>query len=315
MQCELRQVLRNQSHQTGIMRARRNLAEPHLIALDKQLNTKQTTTTQRFGNSLGHTLGLGQSNRAHGLRLPGLLIIALLLTVTDRCTEGSAANMAYGQKGDFVVKVDKAFNDNPALARTTAFLRVVPRSLYIVGAAQQALALARRTHHRLDHTRKAQVQHGGAVVFEGVGKVVRRGWQVQLFGCQATNAFAVHGQRSSAGSRDYVETFSFQLDQGGSGDGFDFRNDKVRLFCFDHGTQGGAIEHVDHVAAVGNLHGRCIGVAVNGDHFDPQTLQFDDNFFAQLTAATQHDAGRSWRQWSSDTGHFRSSRKQNHRRH
>ena len=64
------------------------------------------------------------------------------------------------------------------------------------------------------------------------------------------------------------------------------------------------------MAAMGNLHGRCIGVAIDGDHFDPQTLQFDDNFFAQLAAATQQYAGRSRRQWSSDTGHFRSSGKQ-----
>jgi len=36
-------------------------------------------------------------------------------------------------------------------------------------------------------------------------------------------------------------------------------------------------------------------------------LQFDYHFLAQLTAATQQNAGRGWRQWSSDSGHLRSS--------
>ena len=84
----------------------------------------------------------------------------------------------------------------------------------------------------------------------------------------------------------------------------------MRLFQLDDGTQRGAIQHVDHVAAVRNLHGRGIGIAINGDHFNAQALQFDDDFFTQLAAATQQYAGRGRRQWSSDTGHFRSSRKQ-----
>ena len=144
--------------------------------------------------------------------------------------------MTHGQQGDFIVKVNKAFNDDPALPCTATLLRVVPGSLYIIGTAQKALALARRTHYRFDHTRKAQVQHGGAVVFEGVGKVVRRSRQVQLFGRQTTNAFAIHGQRRGTCGRNDGETLSFQLNQRRSGDGFDFRDDEVRLFGFDHST-------------------------------------------------------------------------------
>ena len=99
----------------------------------------------------------------------------------------------------------------------------------------------------------------------------------------------------------------FQLDQGRGGDGFDFRHDEVRLLGLDHGTQGSAVEHVDHVAAMGNLHGRRVGVAIHGNHFNAQALQLDHHFLAQLTTATQQNAGRGWRQWSSDTGHLRSS--------
>ena len=175
------------------MGARRHFAEPHLIAFDKQLYAKQATTAQRFSHRFGDAFGLSQSNRAHGLWLPGFLVIALLLTMTDRRTESCATYVAHGEQGDFVIEVDEAFDDDPAFARTTAFLRVVPSLLHIVSAAQQALAFARRTHHRLDHTRETQVFDRFAVVLEGVSEVVRRGRQVQLFSGQAADAFAVHG--------------------------------------------------------------------------------------------------------------------------
>ena len=46
MQSELGQVLRNQRNQTGVVRARRDFAEPHLITFDEQFNTEQPPTTQ-----------------------------------------------------------------------------------------------------------------------------------------------------------------------------------------------------------------------------------------------------------------------------
>jgi hypothetical protein len=59
---------------------------------------------KRFGHGFGNALGFSQSNRAHGLRLPGFLIVALLLTVTDRRTERGAADVAHGQQSDFVIE-------------------------------------------------------------------------------------------------------------------------------------------------------------------------------------------------------------------
>lgn len=307
VQGKLRQVLGNQGHQAGVMGARRHFAEPHLIALDEQFHAKQATAAQGFGHGFCNTLGFRQGNGAHGLWLPGFLIVALLLTMANRRAERGAADVAYGQQCDFVVEIDKAFDDHPALAGTPALLGVVPGFLHVVGAAQQALALARRTHHRLDHARKAQVLDGLTVVFEGVGEVVRRGRQVQLFGGQATDAFTVHGQRRGAGGRNDGKAFGLQLDQGRGSDGFDFRHDKVRLLRLDDRTQRGSVEHVDHMATVRHLHGRRVGVAIHGNHFNAQALQFDHHFLAQLTAATQQNAGRGWRQWSSDSGHLRSS--------
>jgi len=42
---------------------------------------------------------------------------------------------------------------------------------------------------------------------------------------------------------------------------------------------------------MGDLHRRGIGVAVAGDDFTAQALQFDHHLFAEFPGAEQHDAG------------------------
>ena len=64
----------------------------------------------------------------------------------------------------------------------------------------------------------------------------------------------------------------------------------MRLFLFDELAQGGAIGHRDDVGAMGDLVARGIGVAVDGDDFDAQSLQGDDHFLAEFAGAEQHDA-------------------------
>ena len=53
----------------------------------------------------------------------------------------------------------------------------------------------------------------------------------------------------------------------------------------------GAVEHVDHVAAMRDLHRRRIRVAIGGDHLHAEALQFDRHFLAQLAGAQQQHAG------------------------
>ncbi len=289
------------------MWARRDFAEPHLIAFDEQLDTEHATTAQRLGHRLGDALGLGQCGRAHGLWLPGFLIVALLLTMANRRAEGGAANVAHGQQRDFVIEVDKAFNDHATLAGTTAFLRVIPGFLNVIDTLEQALPFTRRTHDRLDHTREAEVFDGLAVRLEGVGKVVRRGRQLQLFSGQTANAFTVHGQLRSTRGRNHREAFGLKLHKRSGGDGFDFRDDKVRFFKLDDSAQGNTVKHVDHMAAMSDLHRRRVLVTVNSDHFNAQALQFDHDFLAQFAAAAEQYASRGRRQWSSDSGHLKSS--------
>jgi hypothetical protein len=303
VQGELGQFLGYQGDQAGVVRPWRNLAEPHLVALDEQFDAEQPATTERLGHRQRHALGLGLRLRAHRLRLPGLLIVTILLTVANRRAEAGAAGVAHGKQGDLVVEVDKPFHDDPALAGAPALLGIVPGALQVGVALQHALALAGRTHDRLDHAGVTDGFHRRGVVLEGVGEMVGRSGQAQLLGGQATDALAVHGQLCGACGGHHVEALGLQLDQGGGGDGLDLGHDEMRLLGLDHRTQGGAVEHVDHVAAVRHLHGRGVGVTVHAYHLAAQALQLDHHFLAELAAAAQQHAGRGRRQGGSNTGH------------
>ncbi len=307
MQRELGKILGNQGHQAGIVRARRHLAEPHLVALDEQFDAEQPASAEGLGHCPGDPLGLGQGLRAHRLRLPGLVVVALDLAVTDRRAESGAVDVAHGEQSDLVVEIDEALDDHPALAGAPAFLGIVPGRLQVVGAFQDALALARRTHDRLHHAGVADALDATAVVLEGIGEVIGRGRQAEFLGSQPADTLAVHGQLRGAGGGHHGVAFGLQLDQGGGGDGLDLGHDVVRLLLLDHRAQGGAVEHADHVAAMRHLHGRRVAIAIDGDHFATQALQLDGDFLAQLAGATEKDAGRARRQGGTDTGHGRTS--------
>ena len=75
--------------------------------------------------------------------MPGLLIVAVFLTVTYGFAEAAAVAMLHRQQGDFVVKIDKALDDHPARTGATALLSILPSALNIRGIAQQALPFAR----------------------------------------------------------------------------------------------------------------------------------------------------------------------------
>ena len=77
----------------------------------------------------------------------------------------------------------------------------------------------------------------------------------------------------------------------------------MRFFLLDDRAQRRAIEHVDHMMTVRDLHGRRVGVAIHRDHLDAQALQFDQQFLAQLTRTTKQDANGAGRQRSANSWH------------
>jgi len=65
------------------------------------------------------------------------------------------------------------------------------------------------------------------------------------------------------------------------------------------------VGHGDHMGAMGDLLGGSVGVAVDGDHLDPQPLQLDRHFLAQFAGAQQHDLDGGGREGRADAGHGR----------
>ena len=129
--------------------------------------------------------------------------------------------MAYRELGDFIVELDKAFDDDLAGAGPAAFLRIGPGRVDIGLGFERALALAGRTHDGLDHARQADLGDGGIKFCAAGGKSVGRGFQAEFFGGEAADALAVHGQARGARGGNDVVALAFQLDQGVGGDGLD----------------------------------------------------------------------------------------------
>jgi hypothetical protein len=115
------------------------------------------------------------------------------------------------------------------------------------------------------------------------------------------DAFAVHRQlRGARGGNHFGETVGFDLGKRVGGDGFDLRHDQMRALLLDQRAQGGAVGHVDHVAAMRDLMTRRIRITVDRDHFHAEALQRDDHFLAQFARAQQHYARRRVRKRGAD---------------
>ena len=174
-------------------------------------------------------------------------------------------------------------------------------------AADQALALAGGAHDRLDHAGEPDLGDRTSIVLRAGGKAVGRGRQLQLLCGQATDALAIHGEVSGAGSRDHPVAFCFQLHQRGSGNRFDLGHDQVGTLGLDDLAQRLGVEHGNHMTAVGDLHGRRIGVAVDGDHLDAEALQLDRDLLAELAGAEQQDLGGVGGEGGADCDHDETS--------
>src|SRR5690606_4376918 len=140
MQGELAVLLRDQGHQTGVVRPRRDLAEPDLVALHEQLDTEHTPAAEIVGDGAGDALRFRQRLWRHGRRQPALAVVAGLLPVADRVAEQGSVAVAHRQQGDLVIEVDEALDDAAAAAGAAAGLGVVPGVFDVGLAAHRALA-------------------------------------------------------------------------------------------------------------------------------------------------------------------------------
>ncbi|MNK56792.1 hypothetical protein D3C87_758390 [compost metagenome] len=295
MQGELAHGLGRQRHQSGVVRARRDLGEPDLVAGDEQLDAEDAEAAQRVRDLAGNVLCGLQRSLAHDLRLPAFDVVALLLAMADGGAEvrphRAVAQRPHRQQGDLIVEVDAALDDDPATRDPARGFGIGPGLGDLIGALDIGLALARGRHDRLDEAGEAYGLGARRQFLGRAGEGVGTGRQTQLFGGQTADALAVHGQLGGAGGRDDAgQTRRLDGRQGVGGDGLDLRHDDVRGLGHDQAVQHLGVGHRNDVAAVRHLHGRGVGIAVDGDHLGAQALQLDGHLLAQLARAEQHDA-------------------------
>jgi hypothetical protein len=120
----------------------------------------------------------------------------------------------------------------------------------------------------------------GRQLLEGVRELVARGRQVQLLGGDAPDRLAIHREPRGLRGGDDGPALGLEQQQLLRGDRLDLRHDQAGLLALDHRAQLRAIEHVDHVAAVRDLHRGRIGIAIARDHLDAKPLQLDHHFLA-----------------------------------
>ena len=112
MQGKLGKLLRNQRHHACVVRPRRKLAEPYLVALHEELDAKKAESTERLRHGLGHALAGFERCRTHRLGLPGLAIVAVHLHMSDRRAEARSARVTHGKQRDLVLEIDEAFDNH-----------------------------------------------------------------------------------------------------------------------------------------------------------------------------------------------------------
>ena len=319
MQLELALPLGAQRDQPRVVRARRDFAEPHLLALHKQLHTKQAQPAQVIGHGLGNLARFFQCRRVHGVRLPAFNIVTGLLNVAHWVAEMRfdltiSPFGAHGQLGDFVIKVDKTFDDHASLGHTATCHGVIPGGCHIGRAVDLALPLAGAAHHGLDHT---GVANGWVAITavnrclqlrQRVAKAVRAGGQAQGFSRQTANAFAVHRQpRGACGGDAGDNACGFQPLQHRRGNRFNLGHHQIRLDVLNQRLELGGVAHGDGARVVRHLLARRVVIAIHRNRFHAQALQRNQDFFAQFAAAQQHDFGGMGRQRGSKGGHSKSS--------
>ena len=168
-----------------------------------------------------------------------------------------------------------------------ALLRDLPGVVDVGRRTDHALAVSRRTHHRLHHTRHSDLGHRLVELPARARKPVRRCRQSELLGRQPPDTLAVHGQQHRLGRRHHIVTFPFEFDQNWRGYGLDLRNNVIRSLLLDDLAQALAVEHRQDIRPVRYLHRRRIGITVQGHHLDSVTLQFDGDLLAQFARTAQ----------------------------
>ena len=300
MQGELTHVLAAEGHQPGVVGTGADLGEDDLVARAEQLDPEDPVPAEPLDHGRRHLDGTFEQRCRDRRRLPGLPVVAVDLDVSDRRAALDPVDRGHGEQRELDVEVDEPLDDAAGRARAAALLRVLPCGVDFVEGPDHALALSARRHDRLDHRREPQLPDRGAQLVGGGHEPVGRRRQAQLLGGESTDALAVHGEVGRAGGRHHVQALGLELHEHVGGDRLDLGHHQVRLLLCDHGAECRTVEHRQDVAAVCDLHGGRVGVAVARDDLAPQPLELDGHLLAQFARAEQEDTGGGRAEWGTD---------------
>ena len=305
VQRELAQTLGGHRHHTGIVRTGGDLVEQNrAVGEHEQFHAEYAPTGFAGRLSLGHQAFNGGTcdvarplglTIGFGSRLPGLAVIAGLLTLADRRARHNAGGRRNSQYRQLTLQRGKRLNDHARhialIGGATALLRFGPSGIDGVGGTHHRLAVTRRAHHRLDHARIADFRSSGAQLFQRAGKTIRCSRQAQFFVGQYAQALAVHANRGDFGARHHLGARGRSTGQHIGGDGLYLGHDDVRLDFIEQCLQFGGIRHIQRAIFMRHLLGRSAGIRVSGAHPRAQSHELDGHFLAQLTSAQKQHAG------------------------
>ena len=126
---------------------------------------------------------------------------------------------------------------------------------------------------------------------EILGVAISGGNEAQIIGRKVADRVAVHGQLRGARRGDDGEALFLQFGQYRSADRLDFGDDVIGPVLFGYTAQRLAIEHGEHLACIGQLHGGRIVIAVAGHDIGAEPLGRNHEFAPQLARAEQEDPG------------------------
>ena len=211
--------------------------------------------------------------------------------------------MAHSEQGDFIIKIDKTFDNDARFPRAATRLGIAPNARDIGLRMGRALPFARGGHDGFDDAGQANLVHGGAAFGLAISETIGRGGQAQILRCKSPDALAVHGDLRGARRGNDGEAFGLKCAQCVRSNRLYFRDDQIRPLFFGNFPQSLSVQHIDDIGAVGDLHGGRIGIAVHGNDFDAQPLQLNHNFLTQLPTAAHHDFGGTRGEGSSESDH------------
>ncbi len=153
MQGKFTLALGDECHHSRIMRAWAQLGEIHLISFNEKFHTVYPPAAQTIRDGFGNLFGFLERCSAHRHRLPGEDVVAIFLNVPDWFTEDCFVLCSDSKECNFIVKIDKPFNDEFA-GISSGLFGYLPGVRKFAGAFGDTLTMARAAHHRFDHTWK-----------------------------------------------------------------------------------------------------------------------------------------------------------------